>query len=221
VWYCRYEVRNPTGESHTFLPDLELVTAGKVYHDTVLPGAEGAARRLEDPAGVLDLKNSVTVALEPIPPAKRAARKGVAGVAFWEGVDPDARGFTIFVSGLSNAWSAAGDAVRRKVLKLTFKRAGGGMTQVGPAEWVYRSYPRKAEEATGDPRAEVERLIAQLEQRIADEEAASANWKEERQRLRDRIRELRRLAEQPPADRKPEDRAAVARDVGRRTRQMR
>jgi hypothetical protein len=140
VWYCRYEVLNPTAEPHPFLPDLELEAAGKVYHDTVLPAAQAAVRRLEDPTGTLDLKNSVTIALDPIPPAKSAAgRKGASGVAFWEGVDPDAASFTVYVSGLTNAWSVEGESVRRKVLKLTFKRADGKMVFAGPAEWVYRA----------------------------------------------------------------------------------
>jgi hypothetical protein len=72
-------------------------------------------------------------------------------VATWGYADPDAAGaraFTLFVAGLSNAWSAHDDRVWRKVLKIHFRRVGDQMIQAGPAEWVYRPYEVKS--AQGD-----------------------------------------------------------------------
>ncbi len=159
VWYCWYEVSNPTDEAHTFIPDFELVTADRVYHDTVFPGVQEAVRRIEDPEQTLDMKNSVTIAKKPIPPSKQAAgqNKYVVGVAFWEGVDPDARSMTVFVGGLSNDWTSDGDTVRRKTLKLSFKRVGNEMRFAGPAEWVYRSTKLHEEQRDNDQQGEIER----------------------------------------------------------------
>jgi hypothetical protein len=225
IWYCWYKVVNPTDESLSFVPDFELVAGGRVYHDTILPRVFEAVRRIEDPAQTLDLKNSVTVAMEPIPPSKLAAGKGVAGLAFWDADVPGAvRDFTLFVSGLTNAWSSDGDSIRRRVLKIGLKRVGNEMFPDGPAEWTYRSYARKVEEDGGDPRVEMERLIDQLTQRIADLEAGRNIWKGERQVLQDRLRELRNqaesLAENPPADWKKEDRAAANRQMLKRIQEL-
>jgi RNA polymerase sigma factor (sigma-70 family) len=159
VWYCWYEVSNPTDEAHTFIPDFELVAADKVYDDTVLPGVQEAVRRIEDPEQALDMKNSVTIANKPILPSKRTAdeNKSMVGLALWEGVDPDAKSVTLFVSGLSNDWSSDGDTVRRKTLKLRFKRVGNEMRPTGPAEWVYRATKVHEEDDENDQQAEIER----------------------------------------------------------------
>ena len=63
VWYLWYQVSNRTGKPQTFTPDFELVTHDRphVYHDQVLPKVQDAIRRIEDPAGHLDIKNSVTI----------------------------------------------------------------------------------------------------------------------------------------------------------------
>src|SRR5262245_58659408 len=61
VWYMWYQVINNTKEARTFIPDFELVTLDKrtVHHDQVIPKAEEAIKRIEDPTGYLDIKNSV------------------------------------------------------------------------------------------------------------------------------------------------------------------
>jgi len=135
-WYLWYDVVNNTGEPHTFVPDFELVIGDKVHRDVVLPKIQEAIRRLEDPDRDFDVKNSVTIAAQPIPPLKRGAvKKAEAGVAIWVGVDPAPKCFTVFVSGLSSSWSrAAGQAVRRQVLKINFKRADDEILPTGPAE---------------------------------------------------------------------------------------
>jgi hypothetical protein len=149
-WYLWYQVINNTGEPRTFIPDFELVTIDKphVYHDQVLPKVQEAIRRIEDPTGHLDIKNSVTIAAEPIPVSKKDAfPKTVTGVAIWDDVDPEANRYSIFVSGLSNGWSVDDkEVVRRKTLQLNFRRLGDKYYQdareirfVPPEEWVYRA----------------------------------------------------------------------------------
>jgi RNA polymerase sigma factor (sigma-70 family) len=149
VWYFRYHLLNHTGQPRTAVLDFELLADGQTTarRDVVLPGAEEAIRRLEDPADFLRLKNSVTIAAEPVPPSpKEGAPRPVSGVAIWDGVPADAAGLTVFVSGLTNAWSAAGPerpgeapVIRRKTLVLTFKREGDRMALVGPPRWAYRA----------------------------------------------------------------------------------
>jgi hypothetical protein len=156
VWYLWYQVINYTNEPRVFIPDFELVTLDKntVHHDQILPSALEAIRRIEDPTGYLDIKNSVTMAAKPIPPSKRdAVPTAITGIATWDDVNPDANRYSIFISGLSNGWTevdqktAEGKSlVRRKTLQLNFKRLGDRFFQnsqeirfVPPAEWIYRA----------------------------------------------------------------------------------
>ena len=156
-WYLWYQVINLTAEPHTFIPDFELVTHDRhtVHHDQVLPKVQDAIRQIEDPTGYLNIKNSVTIAAEPIPPSRpNAMPKAVTGVAVWDDVDPDSNNYSIFVAGLSNGWSQTDNPispdkkpiVRRKTLELNFKRLGDryNMTSeeihfVGPYKWIYRA----------------------------------------------------------------------------------
>jgi hypothetical protein len=153
-WYLRYQVINYTGQPRTFVPDFELVTHdGRVtYQDQVLPAAQEAIQKIEDPTGFYKIKNSVTIAAEPIPVSlPKAAPRPVTGVAIW--VDPNEPGpddseetkkkkakmprlsasnrYSIFVAGLSNGWSLTDPippetkpGVRRKTLQLDFRRLG-------------------------------------------------------------------------------------------------
>jgi hypothetical protein len=150
VWYLWYQVVNNTGQPRTFVPDFELVMHDKpgVVHDQVLPKVQEAIRRIEDPSGHLDIKNSVTMASEPIPPSKPDAfPRAITGVATWDDVNPDSNRYSIFVSGLSNGWSVDDkDVVRRKTLQLNFRRLGDRYHMdsreikfVPPAEWIYRA----------------------------------------------------------------------------------
>ena len=150
VWYLWYQVINNGTEGRTFIPEFELVTHDKpgVYHDQVLPRVQEAIRRVEDPTQHLDIKNSVTIASEPIPPSKKDAYpRAVTGVAMWDDVNPDSNRYSIFVSGLSNGWSIDDNkVVRRKTLQLNFRRVGDRYLMdsreirfVPPAEWMYRA----------------------------------------------------------------------------------
>jgi hypothetical protein len=153
--YLWYQVINKTKEPRTFIPDFDLVSLDQdvVYHDEVLPRVQQAVREIEDPTDYLRIRNSVTIYTEPIPPSKpEATPRAVTGVALWD-ITGDGTGteanrfsqFNIFVSGLSNGWSVT-DAippdtepvVRRKTLKLKFKRVGDHIEFVEPAEWIYR-----------------------------------------------------------------------------------
>jgi hypothetical protein len=155
-WYLWYQVINNTPQPRTFIPDFELVTQDKnsVHHDQILPKVQDAIRQLEDPTDYLKIKNSVTMAAEPIPPSKKEAEpRTITGVAIWDDVDPDSNYYSIFVSGLSNGWAVTDDPekpgvksiVRRKTLQLNFRRLGDRFYQrsseirfVPPAQWIYR-----------------------------------------------------------------------------------
>jgi hypothetical protein len=155
-WYLWYQVVNNTKEPRTFIPDFELVTLDKdtVHRDQVLPRVQEAIRQVEDPSDHLKIKNSVTIAAEPIPVSKPdAVPRVVTGVAIWDDVDPDSNRYSIFVSGLSNGWSVTDPVekdgkpvVRRKTLQLNFKRIGDRYYQdareihfAPPAQWTYRA----------------------------------------------------------------------------------
>jgi len=153
-WYLWYQVTNKTDKPHTFIPDFELVTHDRttVHHDQVLPKVQEAIRQIEDPTDHLKIKNSVTIAAEPIPPkiSDKALPHPVTGVAIWDDVDPDSNRYSIFVQGLSNGWAVTDGpenkpVVRRKTLKLDFRRIGDRYLMhsdeihfVGPPQWIYR-----------------------------------------------------------------------------------
>jgi hypothetical protein len=153
-WYLWYQVINRTGEPRTFIPDFELSTLDTkmVYRDQILPTAQEAISKIEDPTGYYKIKNSVTIAAEPIPVTlPKAAPRAVTGVAIW--IDPnepgptddanvkkkkesmpklaDSNRYDIFVAGLSNGWSMSDPippdtkpVIRRKTLQLSFRRLG-------------------------------------------------------------------------------------------------
>ena len=155
-WYLWYQVVNNTKQPHPFIPDFELVTHDRhtVHHDQILPKVQDAIRAIEDPTDYLKIRNSVTMAAEPVPPSRKDAEpRAVTGVAIWDDVDPDANYYSIFVSGLSNGWAVTDDPekpgaksiVRRKTLQLNFKRLGDRYLQkseeiqfVPQAQWIYR-----------------------------------------------------------------------------------
>jgi hypothetical protein len=154
-WYMWYQVWNRTKEPRTFNPRFELVTLDKpgVHVDEVLPSVQEAIRKIEDPLGHMDIKNSVSIGKEPIPPSKPdATPKAITGVAVWTDVNPDATQFSIFVTGLSNGWSLAEippdnkQVVRRKSLQLNFRKLGdrfyqhsGEIRFLPPEQWLYRA----------------------------------------------------------------------------------
>src|SRR5947209_1132439 len=154
-WYLWYQVINNTGEPRTFIPDFELVTQdrNRVHHDQVLPTVQDAIQKLEDPTNYYKIRNSVTIAADPIPPSRpNATPRAVTGVAIWDDVDPESNRYSIFVSGLSNGWALTDPippdtkpVIRRKTLQLNFKRLGDRYFQrseeirfLPPPQWIYR-----------------------------------------------------------------------------------
>jgi hypothetical protein len=157
-WYMWYQVTNNTNEPHFFVPDFEVVThdlpKNPVFRDQILPTVQDAISKFEDPTGYFKIKNSVTIAAEPIPANKKDATPyKVTGVAIWDDIDPNSNNFSVFVTGLSNGWSKDDNNVyRRKTLQLNFKKVGGPFDQtsreiqfVGPWTWIYRAVEKKEE----------------------------------------------------------------------------
>ncbi len=156
-WYLWYQVINNTGESRLFIPDFELKTRDKetVHKDQILPKVQDAIIAQEDANGYLNIKNTVTISSEPIPPTpKNSVPKAVTGVAIWDDVDPESNQYDIFIAGLSNGLVEADNptdpmgpkVIRRKTLDLPFKRIGDKYYQKseeirfdGPARWIYRA----------------------------------------------------------------------------------
>lgn len=153
IWYMWYQVINRTGQPRVFIPEFELVTLDRstVHRDEVLPTVQAEIAAIEDPTGLFKVKNSVTIAAEPIPASKPDANPVVVtGVAIFPDIvekSGDTTRFSIFVSGLSNGWSVDPDGhLRRKTLQLNFRRLADARIQdnrafqfVPPAEWVYRA----------------------------------------------------------------------------------
>jgi len=167
-WYLWYQIVNRTGKAERFVPELDLVTLEypNVYHDELSLTVQDAIKRVEDPTGYQDLRNSVSISTLPIPLTKPDAfPRAVTGVAIWDGTpadpakrDPkvkdlsDANRFSIFVRGLSNGYVIVDPIIpgdppmtRYKTLQLNFRRVGDrnnldarDITFVPPAEWVYR-----------------------------------------------------------------------------------
>jgi hypothetical protein len=177
-WYLWYQVINRTSEPRRFIPEFELVTTDhpSVYPDEVLPSVEEAIKRIEDPTGYQEIKNSVTISKTPIPVSKAdgdAFPRAVTGVAIWDGTagdpkkrDPktkdlsDSTRFSIFIRGLSNGYVIVDPLVaglrpvtRYKTLQLNFQRRGDRysldsreISFVPPSEWIYRPARQKPEE---------------------------------------------------------------------------
>jgi hypothetical protein len=212
LWYLLYHVENRTGQPRTALLELELVIDGKAgVRDQVLPAAVEAIAKVEDPTGYMDLKNSASIAAQPIPvspPADKGFAKAANGVATWDLGNLDCQRFSIFVSGLSNGWIAVEDGkqtiVRRKTLQLNFKRVGDQYQFVPPAEWVYRTHQLKAQEkpklelnfameAQGAALDKLRFTIKDTKAGIIRLEQQRQDWRDQRARLRLQILQLQVL----------------------------
>lgn len=164
VWYLVYSVRN-TGETlkpveepggvfttekgkggplrfvpHFVLESHDLTADGqpidKSYLDQVIPGAMAAIRARETRGQ--SLLNSAEMAQQILEPSDGRTDNRVWGVATWTDVDPRIDFFSVFVSGLSNAYQwedpagayqagnppGTGRTFKRKTLQLNFWRPG-------------------------------------------------------------------------------------------------
>lgn len=173
-WYLWYQVINRSGKAREISPYFELVTLDNpgIYRDEILITAEEAIKKIEDPTGYQDIRNTIGISKFAIPPSKpvdEAFPRKITGVAIWDAgpVDPakrdpkfkelqDTTRFSIFVRGLSNGFVEV-DApapglppiTQYKTLQLNFKRRGDRFSTdsrdiefVTPAQWIYRSAAR-------------------------------------------------------------------------------
>ncbi len=134
----RYNVK--TGESTiNFIPQFILASESLAFPKTkqyvlpeqIIPLAIPAIIRQEDPNRTFE--TTVSMADRKIEPGET-----VWGIAMWQGIDPEVRDFSIFISGLSSAyiWNVdkekhepgvvgSGYTMSRKTLKLNFWAPGG------------------------------------------------------------------------------------------------
>lgn len=131
----RYNVK-PGESTATFTPQFLFVseslafpkTKQYVVQEQVIPLALPAIIRQEDPNRTFE--TTVSMADREIKPGET-----VWGIAMWKGIDPEVRDFSLFVSGLSNAyhWDAnayevgnigSGYTMTRKTLQLNFWAPG-------------------------------------------------------------------------------------------------
>jgi hypothetical protein len=135
IWYMVYSVKNTGEKPVEFIPQfiLESHDTNKAYPARLIPVATPAIRRREDPNR--PLLNVVEIAGE-IPPSTAEEDRSVWGVVTWENVDPATDHFSIFVTGLTNAYQwedaagayqkgdapATGRTLTHKTLQLKFWR---------------------------------------------------------------------------------------------------
>jgi hypothetical protein len=140
-----YSARPGQGEPVHFYPQFVLEShdrnaggerVGKAYLDRVIPAAVDAISQREMRGR--KLLNSVEITEQPIPVSTGRIDRSVWGVATWTDVDPRIDFFSVYVSGLTNAYRwedepggyNAGDppgrgrSFARKTLQLNFWRPG-------------------------------------------------------------------------------------------------
>jgi len=164
VWYLVYRVRNTgigvapqeqengtyqtiekTTDSIRFIPQFVLTSQDrdrqgkrvrKAYLDRVLPAALQAIARRELPGG--KLLSSVEISQQLLQAEDGRAIGGLWGVAIWEDLDPEIDFFSVYVTGLTNAYdwqdspedfqvgdpNGKGRKFVRKQLQLNFWRPG-------------------------------------------------------------------------------------------------
>lgn len=99
-----YDVEPVSFPTRRFIPHFVLASHefDEEYLDRVLPAAQAAIQRREDPGA--KLHNSVEITRVPIPLSEGRVKHFVWGVATWENVDPRVDFFSIYVRGLTNAF---------------------------------------------------------------------------------------------------------------------
>jgi hypothetical protein len=179
VWYVVYYVKNngmhknpapetdkngnvvfnnkPVNHSVRFFPTfvLESHELNRAYMDSVIPAAVSKIRRREDPNRVF--YDSVSISSVPIEISTADEDNSVWGIATWTDVDARTDFFSVFVSGLTNAYRwedpagafqpgdepGAGRRYSFKTLQLNFWRPGD---EIDPNEREIRyGLPTKAQ----------------------------------------------------------------------------
>jgi hypothetical protein len=150
IHYMYYRVINRTGKPRMLVPQFTLVTdTNQRKEDTVLPLAVKQIQAREDPTipllGAVDINGMIP------PSTKENIDDAVFGAAVWEGVDPHADRFSVYVRGLSDGYQEikpAADAkpvTRYKTLRIDFIRRGDERDidekeielLEPPFEWIY------------------------------------------------------------------------------------
>jgi hypothetical protein len=129
VHYLYYHVVNRTGKPRMFVPQFSLVTdTGQRLEDAVIPQAIPIIQAREDAS--IPLRGAVDI-MGVIPPStKEGIDDAVYGVAVWDGVDPKADRFSIYVRGLSDGYQVlqppdgGKPVVRYKTLRIDLIRRG-------------------------------------------------------------------------------------------------
>jgi hypothetical protein len=150
IHYVYYQVSNHTGKPRMFVPQFSLVTdTGKRIEASPVPKAVELIQTREDPSIPL-LGEVSTMGVIPVS-TKQGIDDAVFGVATWEGVDPNADKFSVYVRGLSDGYQevpASGDnkpVTKYKTLRLDFIRRGDKFDLKDreiqlmdpPFEWIY------------------------------------------------------------------------------------
>lgn len=176
-----YELINRTGKPRVVAPRFLLMVDGqKPIVDEVFAGARFAQlTAIEDPTGILNLKNSVTVSHAPIPiGVDGTADAPIAGLATWDNIDPKVEEFVVVIEGISNGSYSVTEGKQvvtlYKAVELSFKRDGGKFVFVPPARWVYRKHltapqdvPKEKPAVAADPLKEARARIEVEEQKLA------------------------------------------------------
>jgi hypothetical protein len=150
IYYLYYRVVNRTGAPRMLVPHFTLVTdTGKRYEDIPLPMAVKLIQAREDPTkpllGAVDIMGMIP------PSTKEGIDDAVYGVAVWEGIDPHADAFKVYVQGLSDGYQVieppqgGKPIVRYKTLRIDFLRRGDARSVHEkeielldpPYEWIY------------------------------------------------------------------------------------
>jgi hypothetical protein len=150
IHYLYYRVINHTGEPRNFVPQFTLVTdTGQKIEDAVIPQAIPIIQAREDAS--IPLRGAVNIMGMVPPSTKEGVDDAVHGVAVWEGVDPKADRFSVFVRGLSDGYQlvtppgGGKPEVRYKTLRIDFIRRGDERNlnemeiqlNEPPYEWIY------------------------------------------------------------------------------------
>lgn len=154
VHYLFYRVINNTGKDRMFVPQFTIVTdTGQRLEDTpALPQAVATIKAREAAEKQTPLVNGPNaMGVIPASGKKEGIDDAVYGVAIWEGVDPKADAFHIYVRGLSDGYKlesppGGGEPVRKdKTLRIDFSRPGDErklnereiLLLDPPYEWIY------------------------------------------------------------------------------------
>jgi len=151
VHYLYYKVVNRTGKPRMLVPQFTLVTdTGQRVEEAVLPRAVERIRAREDQS--IPVLGAVDVVGMIPPSTKQGVDDAVYGVAIWEGVDPKAVAYHVYVRGLSDGYQEVKSpeeskppVARYKTLRIDFLRRGDERNlnereiqlNEPPYEWVY------------------------------------------------------------------------------------